>query len=74
MKFDSETYVVFVAFITAFFGVFLSAGIVLGVPSIAAEFGMNNVEQNWITTIALLLQCLPCRQDRFQESTVSRNH
>lgn len=55
MKFDLETAVVFVSFITSFFAVFLSAGIVLGVPSIASEFGMNNVIQNWIPTIALLV-------------------
>ncbi len=55
MKLNLENYVVFVAFITSFFGVFLSAGIVLGVPSIAQEFAMNNVVQNWITTIALLV-------------------
>ena len=55
MKFDLETAVVFVSFITSFFAVFLSAGIVLGVPSIASEFGMNNVVQNWIPTIALLV-------------------
>ena len=55
MKITSESYVVFVSFITSFFAVFLSAGIVLGVPSIANEFGMNNVVQNWIPTIALLV-------------------
>ena len=55
MKFDSETYVVFVAFITSFFAVFLSAGIVLGVPAIASEFGMNNVFQNWIITLNALV-------------------
>lgn len=55
MKITSETYVVFVSFITSFFAVFQSAGIVLGVPSIANEFGMNNVIQNWIPTIALLV-------------------
>lgn len=55
MKFDSETYVVFVAFITSFFAVFLSVGIVLGVPAIASEFGMNNVFQNWITTLTALV-------------------
>lgn len=55
MKLDSQSYVVFVAFITSFFAVFLSAGIVLGVPAIAAEFGMNNVIQNWITTISALV-------------------
>ncbi len=58
MKFDSETYVILVSFITSFFGVFLSAGIVLGVPSIAGDFGMNNILQNWITTIALLVMAV----------------
>ena len=58
MKLDSETYVVFVSFITSFFAVFLSAGIVLGVPSIANEFGMNNIIQNWIPTIALLVMAV----------------
>ena len=58
MKLDLETYVVFVAFITSFFAVFLSAGIVLGLPAIASEFGMNNVLQNWITTIALLVMAV----------------
>ena len=55
MKFDSETSVVLVSFLTSFFAVFLAAGIVIGVPSIASEFGMNNVVQNWIITIALLV-------------------
>ncbi len=55
MEFDLETIVVFVSFITSFFAVFLSAGVVLGVPSIASEFGMNNIVQNWIPTITLLV-------------------
>ncbi len=55
MELNSETYTVFVAFITSFFAVFLSVGIVLGVPSIASEFGMNNVFQNWITTLTALV-------------------
>ncbi len=55
MKFDSEMSVVLVSFLTSFFAVFLAAGIVIGVPSIASEFGMNNVVQNWIITIALLV-------------------
>ena len=55
MKIEFETYVIFVSFITSFFAVFLSSGIVLGVPAIANEFGMNNVVQNWIPTIALLV-------------------
>ena len=55
MKFDTETSVVIVSFLTSFFAVFLSAGIVIGVPSIAGEFAMNNIVQNWIITIALLV-------------------
>lgn len=55
MKFDSQMSVVIVSFLTSFFAVFLAAGIVIGVPSIASEFGMNNVVQNWIITIALLV-------------------
>ena len=55
MKFDSETIVVLVSFITSFFTVFLSSGIVIGVPQIAADFGMNNVVQNWIPTLFLLV-------------------
>lgn len=55
MNIDSESYVVFVAFITSFFAVFLSAGIVLGVPAIASEFGMNNIFQNWIITLNALV-------------------
>ena len=55
MKLNTETSVVLVSFLTSFFAVFLSAGIVIGVPSIANEFAMNNVVQNWIITIALLV-------------------
>ena len=55
MKLDLEKYVIFVSFITSFFAVFLSVGIVLGVPAIAAEFGMNNIFQNWITTLTALV-------------------
>ena len=55
MELDSEKYVIFVAFITSFFAVFLSVGIVLGVPAIASEFGMNNIFQNWITTLTALV-------------------
>ncbi len=55
MNFDAESSVVLVSFLTSFFAVFLAAGIVIGVPEIASEFGMNNVVQNWIITIALLV-------------------
>lgn len=55
MKFDLETVVIAVSFITSFFAVFLSNGIVIGVPAIAQEFAMNNVIQNWVPTIFFLV-------------------
>ena len=55
MKIDFETIVVFVSFITSFFAVFLSNGIIIGVPAIAQDFAMNNVIQNWIPTIFFLV-------------------
>ena len=54
MKIEFETYVIFVSFITSFFAVFLSNGIIIGVPAIAQDFAMNNVIQNWVPTIFLL--------------------
>ena len=55
MKIEYETYVVFISFITSFFSVFLSNGVIIGVPAIASEFGMNNVIQNWVPTILFLV-------------------
>ena len=55
MKFDLETVVIAVSFITSFFAVFLSNGIIIGVPAIAQEFAMNNVIQNWVPTIFFLV-------------------
>ena len=58
MKIDFETIVIFVAFITSFFAIFLSNGIIIGVPAIAQEFAMNNVIQNWIPTIFFLVMAV----------------
>ncbi|AMD17445.1 major facilitator transporter [Methanobrevibacter sp. YE315] len=58
MKFDLETIVIAVSFITSFFAVFLSNGIIIGVPAIAQEFAMNNVIQNWVPTIFFLVVAL----------------
>ena len=55
MKFDMEWYVVFVAFLTSFFAVFLSNGVIVAVPTIASDFAMNNVVQNWVPTIIFLV-------------------
>ena len=38
MKIEFETYVIFISFITSFFAVFLSNGVVIGVPAIAQDF------------------------------------
>ncbi|MDO5823308.1 MFS transporter [Methanobrevibacter sp.] len=58
MEVELESYVVFVSFITSFFAVFLSNGIIIGVPSIAQEFAMNNIIQNWVPTIFFLVVAL----------------
>lgn len=55
MKIELEDYVIFVSFITSFFAVFLSNGVIIGVPAIASEFAMNNVIQNWVPTILFLV-------------------
>ena len=55
MKLEFETYVVAISFITSFFAVFLSNGIIIGVPAIAQDFAMNNVIQNWVPTIFFLV-------------------
>lgn len=55
MEIKFETYVIFISFITSFFAVFLSNGIIIGVPAIAQEFAMNNVIQNWVPTIFFLV-------------------
>lgn len=58
MKINFETIVVFIAALTSFFGVFLSNGIIIGVPAIAQDFAMNNVIQNWIPTIFFLVMAV----------------
>lgn len=55
MEIKFETYVVMISFITSFFAVFLSNGIIIGVPAIAQDFAMNNVIQNWVPTIFFLV-------------------
>ena len=55
MEIKFETYVVLISFITSFFAVFLSNGIIIGVPAIAQDFAMNNVIQNWVPTIFFLV-------------------
>ena len=58
MKIEYETYVILISFLTSFFGVLLSNGIIIGVPAIANDFAMNNVIQNWIPTIFFLVMAV----------------
>ena len=58
MEFKVETYAVLVAFLCNFFAIFLSNGIIVGVPSIASEFAMSNFIQNWIPTILFLVMAV----------------
>ena len=58
MKIEAENYVILISFLTSFFGVFLSNGIIIGVPAIANDFAMNNVIQNWIPTIFFLVMAV----------------
>lgn len=49
-----ENYVLIIATVTSFFTVFLSSATMVAVPALAEEFSMNNIIQNWITTIMFL--------------------
>lgn len=49
-----ENYVLFVATLTSFFTVFLASAVMIAIPTLAGEFGMSNIVQNWVTTIYLL--------------------
>lgn len=51
MQSKLEKYIVLISFISSIVGVFVINGVIIGVPDIAREFGMNNVIENWIPTI-----------------------
>ena len=55
MQNEVEKYMVLITFISSFFTVFVLNGVILGVPEIASEFGMNNIAQNFILTIFTLI-------------------
>lgn len=75
MEIKFETIVMFISFITSFFAIFLSNGIIIGVPAIAQDFVMNNVVQNWIPTIFFLVVAVfTFRQVKFQENSELKNH
>ena len=49
-----EKYILIVSILTSFFVAFLSSGVLVMVPSLAVEFGMNDIAQNWVSMIYLL--------------------
>ena len=49
-----ENIVLVIATITSFFTVFLSSALMVAVPSLAVEFQMNNIIQNWVTMLFFL--------------------
>ena len=51
---NSKNLVLIMCTILSFFTVFAFNAVMIAVPSIAAEFGMNNIVQNWVTIIFLL--------------------
>lgn len=55
MQSEIEKYMILITFISSFFTVFVLNGLMLGVPTIGAEFGMNNFYQNWILNIYTLI-------------------
>ena len=55
MKNEIEKYMVIITFISSYFTVFVMSGVILCTPSIAKEFGMNNIVQNWILTAFTLV-------------------
>lgn len=55
MQSEIEKYMILITFISSFFTVFVLNGLILGVPTIGAEFGMNNFYQNWILNIFTLI-------------------
>lgn len=52
---ESKNLVLIICAILSFFTVYAFNGVMIAVPSIAAEFGMNNIVQNWVTIIFLLI-------------------
>ena len=54
MNLKPENIVLVVATLTSFFTVFLSSAVMVAVPSLAQEFGMSNIVQNWVTMLFFL--------------------
>ena len=51
----SKNIVLMICVLLSFFTVFAFNAVMIAVPSIATEYGMNNIVQNWVTIIFLLV-------------------
>ena len=51
---ESKNLILIICTVLSFFTVFPFNAVMIAVPSIAAEFGMSNIVQNWVTMIFLL--------------------
>ena len=51
---ESKNIILLICTILSFFTVFAFNAVMIAVPSIATEFGMDNIAQNWVTIIFLL--------------------
>lgn len=52
---NEKNIVLITCFILSFFTVFAFNGVMIVIPSIASEYVMNNIAQNWVTIIFLLI-------------------
>ena len=52
---ESKNLILLICTVLSFFTVFAVNAVNVVIPSIAAEFGMNNIVQNWVTIIFLLV-------------------
>ncbi|MDL2246397.1 MFS transporter [Methanobrevibacter sp. OttesenSCG-928-K11] len=53
-KIKMDYYIIFISTIAAFLGAFYSSVSSIILPSLASEFGMSNILQNWVATVFLL--------------------
>ena len=51
----SENLVLFICALLSFFTVFAFNAVIIVIPSIATEFAMSNIVQNWVTILFLLV-------------------
>ena len=51
---ESKNIILLICVVLSFFTVFAFNAVMIAVPSIATEFAMDNIAQNWVTIIFLL--------------------